>query len=342
MPGSDGVANVQQPSHVMVVHGLGPGHAVTTSSTPARNRLTPGSLPRAMLTLMACSECGADRGHLFGCTQSSIQLRTPEAPTLADRIKEDEAALTAPSAFEQYRLFAFPLVFVFMWLLSDTGFGRFVLRTFFGMWLHELGHASASWLTGRWALPLPWFTFSFDRQVLVSVLMFGGAVALIRFGRNRQSPTTIALGVAWFLATLAGHLAPTSFQQPFFIFGGEAGAMTFGVLVACGFLVRSPLKLFQGGLRWGWLVIGSASWADAMRLWWTCRTDDSAIPFGLEDGSPSDATRLVDEFGWDQWQMVDRFVLVGEVTLGLALVAFVAALVRERLTPPTPASRPAS
>lgn len=295
-----------------------------------------------MLSLMACSECGADKGHLFGCSRSSIQIRTPEAPTLADRIAEDEAALTASSAFEQYRLFAFPFAFVFMWLLSDTGFGRFVLRTFFGMWLHELGHASASWLTGRWALPLPWVTFSFDRQVLVSVFMFGGALALVTFGRKRRSPTTIAVGAVWFLATLGCHLAPNSFQQPFFVFGGEAGAMTFGTLMACGFLVRSPLKVFQGGLRWGWLVIGSASWADAMHLWWTCRTDDSAIPFGLEDGSPSDATRLVDEFGWDQWQMVDRFVLVGEVTLALALVAFVAALVRERLSPPTPASRPAS
>lgn len=326
----------------MVVHGFGPGHAVITSRHPTRNRLTPATLPRAMMALMACSECGADKGHLFGCTQSSIRIRTTEAPTLADRIAEDEAALTAPSAFEQYRLFAFPFAFGFMWLLSDTGFGRFVLRTFFGMWLHELGHASASWLTGRWALPVPWFTFSFDRQLPVSLLMFGGALALMNFGRKRESPTTIALGAVWFITTLACHLAPNSFQQPFFIFGGEAGAMTFGALMACGFLVRSPLRVFQGGLRWGWLVIGTASWADAMRVWWTCRTDFAEIPFGVEDGSPSDASRLVDEFGWDAQVMVRRFVLVGVVTLVMALVAFVAALVRERLTQPKSASRPAS
>lgn len=123
----------------MVVHGFGPGHAVMTSNNPSRNRLTPDSLPRAMLLLMACSECGADRGHLFGCTQSSIQIRTPEAPTLGERIAQDEAAAVAPSAFEQYRLFAFPLAFVVMWLFSASDFGRFILRTFFGMWLHELG-----------------------------------------------------------------------------------------------------------------------------------------------------------------------------------------------------------
>ena len=290
---------------------------------------------------MACAECGANSGHLMGCSKSSIQFR-PAEPTLAERIARDDAAETAPSAFEQYRLFAFPALYIVMWLVSDTGFGRFVLRTFFGMWLHELGHASASWLTGRWALPLPWITFSFDRNIVVSVAMFGGAAALIRLGRQRDSVTTMALGGALLIGTLLGHLAPASFQQPFFTFGGEAGAMVFGALMSCGFLVRSPLRVFQGGLRWGWLVIGSASWADATRVWWTCRTDFAAIPFGLEDSMPSDASRLVDEFGWDSLTMVRRFLLVAAVSLGAAALAFVAALIRERVTRPRSASRPAS
>lgn len=290
---------------------------------------------------MVCEECGAKNGHLMGCSRSSIQVRSTE-PTLAERIAEDDAAETGPSAFEQYRLFAFPALYVVMWLLSDTGFGRFVLRTFFGMWLHELGHASAAWLTGRWALPLPWVTFSFDRNFVVSVLMFGGAAALIRFGKQRDSVTTMALGGVLALATLLGHLAPTSFQEPFFTFGGEAGAMVFGALMSCGFLVRSPLRLFQGGLRWGWLVIGTASWADATRVWWDSKTDFAVIPFGVEDGMPSDASRLVDEFGWDSLAMVRRFLLVALVSLVFAMVAFVAALLRERFTRPRSASRPAS
>ena len=290
---------------------------------------------------MVCAECGAKNGHLMGCSQSSIQVRSTE-PTLAERIAEDDAAETAPSAFEQYRLFAFPALYVVMWLLSDTGFGRFVLRTFFGMWLHELGHASAAWLTGRWALPLPWVTFSFDRNFVVSLLMFGGAAALIRFGKQRDSVTTMALGGVLAFATLLGHLAPTSFQEPFFTFGGEAGAMVFGALLSCGFLVRSPLRLFQGGLRWGWLVIGSASWADATRVWWDSKTDFAVIPFGVEDGMPSDASRLVDEFGWDALAMVRRFLFVALVSLVFALLAFVAALLRERFTRPRSASRPAS
>lgn len=282
---------------------------------------------------MTCSECGAERGHLFGCSQSSVKLDAPvEVAALIDPVAEEAAVASAPSAWEQHRLLAFPLVFGLMWVLSATGLGRFVLRTFFGMWLHELGHAAGAWLTGRWALPVPWFTFSFDRSVIVSVLMFGGGAALARFGWRRGSRATVGLGSVWLVGTLAGHLAPTSVQEPLFTFAGDAGAMVFGALVSCGFLVRSRLRLFQGGLRWGWLVIGAASWADAFRVWWASRTDFDAIPFGTEDGWPSDPSRLVDEFGWDTRAMVHRFLAVGLVSLALASAAFVAAVVREQLS----------
>ncbi|MBL8918389.1 MAG: hypothetical protein JNJ54_05980 [Myxococcaceae bacterium] len=254
-----------------------------------------------------------------------------EAP-VASPVAGDEAVASTPSAWEQYRLFAFPAVFGLMWLVSATGLGSFILRTFFGMWLHELGHATAAWLTGRWALPVPWFTFSFGRSLIVSALMFGGGAALARFGWQRRSQTTMGLGAVWLMASLVGHLAPTSFQEPFFTFAGDAGAMVFGALVSCGFLVRSPLRIFQGGLRWGWLVIGAASWADAFRVWWGSRTDADQIPFGIEDGWPSDPSRLVDEFGWDTRTMVQRFVAVGVLSLSGATAAFVSAVIREQLT----------
>jgi hypothetical protein len=286
---------------------------------------------------MACTECGANKGHLMGCSQASIQIRAT-APLLT----EPQTSPTTTSAFEKYRLFVFPAFYLAMWVLSDTGFGRFVLRTFFGMWLHEFGHAIAAWLTGRWALPMPWLTFSFDRNIVVSILMFGGAAALIRFGRQHASMTTMALGGVVLLATLLGHVVPSSFQEPFVTFGGSAGAMVLGALVSCGFLVRSQLRLFQGGLRWGWLMIGSASWVDATREWWECKTDFALIPFGTLDGRPTDASRLVDEFGWGAGAMVNRFLLVAVISFMLAMSAFAAASLRERLTPPRSASRPAS
>lgn len=274
--------------------------------------------------MSVCSECGAKRGHLFGCSASAIKIQptTPLEPT---------AETEAPTHFEQYRLLALPAMYAGMWWFSSTTIGPFFLRTFFGMWLHEMGHAAAAWVTGRWALPLPWVTFSFDRNIVVSLLVFGGAGSLIHFGR-RGSRVLLGLGVTLLAVAVAGHLAPESVQEPFFTFGGEAGAMIFGALLSCAFLVDSPLRPFRGGLRWGWLVIGAASWADAMRVWWACRQDFANVPFGLEDGMPSDASRLVDEFGWDTRTMVNRFVLVGCVSLTGVAVAWLVALRRQRQT----------
>lgn len=286
-----------------------------------------------MVFSMSCQECGAARGHLLGCSLVSSAFR-PTEPTLAERVEEDDRTSREdlPSDFERYRLLAFPLVYLGLWIVSAVPAVQGLLRIFFGMWLHELGHASAAWLTGRWALPLPWFTFSFSRSWLVTALLVLAVAALVRFGLRRPSRLSLGLGVALGLATLVGHLLPTAWQEPFFTFGGEAGAMVFGALLSCGYLVRSHLRPFQGGLRFGWLVIGAASWVDATRLWWTCWKNPDEIPFGLEDGHPSDATVLVDTWNWDADAMVRRFLFVAFLSLGLALVAFAAAIVREALT----------
>lgn len=286
---------------------------------------------------MTCDECGANGGHLLGCSRS--EYSKPVEPVLAALVAQDEAAEQTAEASEHRRLIAFPLAYLLMWLVSATSVGRIVLRTFFGMWLHELGHASAAWLTGRCALPLPWITFSFDRSWLVSLLLVGGSIALARFGWVRRSWATVGLSATLLVATLVGHLLPASAQRTFDVFGGEAGAMVYGALLSCGFLVRSRLRPFRGGLRWGWLVIGAASWADATRVWWTAKTDFDAIPFGEEDGLRSDASRLVDEHGWDAGVMVKRFLFVALVTLIAAALAWVAAIVRERLAERNVAAR---
>jgi len=41
---------------------------------------------------------------------------------------------------------AVPCALLFSFVLAHTGPGRFFMRTFAGMWLHELGHAVTAWL----------------------------------------------------------------------------------------------------------------------------------------------------------------------------------------------------
>jgi hypothetical protein len=243
----------------------------------------------------------------------------------------------ARDGFERWRLWAFPVAFAILWLLSGTRLGG-LLRVFFGMWLHELGHALMAWGCGRWAVPLPWVTVAFERSWLVSLVVFGGALTLAVWSARRARLGLAVVAGVVLVAAAVGHLLSPRAQQAVFAFGGDAGAMVLGAALACGFLVRASHPLFREGLRLGWLVIGSASWADATRTWWTARWDVAEIPFGVESfgfggdggGMPSDASRLVDECGWDAHVMVTRFLVVAGLSLLGCAVAFVAALRRER------------
>ena len=53
-------------------------------------------------------------------------------------------------------------------------------------------------------------------------------------------------------------------------------------------------------LRWGFLVIGAAAFADAYEQWWAARTDPDRIPFGMNEGAGlSDPSVLSDRYGWN-------------------------------------------
>ncbi len=55
--------------------------------------------------------------------------------------------------------------------------------------------------------------------------------------------------------------------------------------------------------------------------WWASRRDKGRIHFGEMEGTGlSDATKLVDDFGWTVDQLVNRHVTVGVLCL-LALIA---------------------
>lgn len=280
---------------------------------------TSGRLPGVF-----CPECGAHRGHLLGCSRESPALRLEPA-----RLPEVPVA-TAPEPSERRRLLAFPFAWGLAWALVSTDFGAFLGRTFAGMWLHELGHASAAWLSGHWALPLPWFTFHFGRSVLMSAAVFGLAFWLVVRGRRRAVPSLVWAGGALAVVALLAHALKPTAQEQFFTFAGEAGAMVFGAGLATTFVFPPTVKALKGGLRWGWLALGTVAWADATHLWWLSRRDPANLPFGLEGGTTSDATKLVDQFHWDEAAMIARYLWLAGVCLFGALLVWGRALSRTR------------
>ena len=247
------------------------------------------------------------------------------ARSAAAQFARDSALLEARSELQLAR-FAVPAALLTALVLAQTDMGGFLLRTFFGMWLHELGHAVAAWLCGYPAFPGPWFTSVGEERSFVFALAIsaGLAYAVYRAWKDEQHVWT---GLA--IAALVLQLALTVVLSPakahvLITFCGDAGSLVFGAALMAAFFVPPGHKLHRDWLRWGFLVIGAASFADTFPGWWAARHDPGVIVFGeIEGRADTDPTVLVDS-GWTVAQMVSRYVGIGV----LSLVALAAAQVR--------------
>lgn len=269
-----------------------------------------------------CPSCGADRGHLLGCEHGTISL-SPVAPTAP--LGEDLGPDTTRA-----RAWGVPVALAVMGLLALTGPGGFLVRVFFGMWLHELGHALASWVCGVVAVPLPWVTMGGQgRSPIFVVLLLGGLGALGWRWWQAGKRQLVAVPAVLAGLLLLGVLVPFRHATTFIVFAGDGGALVLGtLLMLSAMLLPDRARLARGGLRWGFLVIGAGAFMDALLTWVRAWRDWAELPFGRsESGGLSDALRLVDVSGWSEAGLVRSYL-----ALGLACLAVLAAVTVRRLT----------
>jgi hypothetical protein len=247
----------------------------------------------------------------------------PHAPAMsaAAQLARDNALLEARSELRLAR-FAVPAALLTALALARTDMGGFFLRTFFGMWLHELGHAVAAWLCGFPAVPGPWFTsVGGERSFLFALAITGGlAWALWRtWTDHRRVLSGLVLAVLVLQLGLTLVLSPAK-AETLISFCGDAGSLVFGSALMATFFVPPGHKLHRDWLRWGFLVIGAASFADTFPDWWTARHEPSIIAFGeIEGRGDTDPSSLL-QAGWTVDQMVSRYVGIGVLSL-IALAA---------------------
>jgi hypothetical protein len=211
-----------------------------------------------------------------------------------------------------------PVALGVMGLLVLTGPGAFLLRVMFGMWLHEFGHAIASWMCGVVAVPLPWLTMGGQgRSLVLIVAVFAGLGVLGWRLWQADARPLVALPVAVAGLFLVGVLVPFRHATTFIVFSGDGGALVLGTVLMLGtMLLPDSSRFARGGLRWGYLVIGAGAFVDAFSTWFRAWRDVAELPFGRsETAGLSDATRLVDVSGWSEQSLVRSY-------LGLAVACF--------------------
>lgn len=295
-----------------------------------------------MKGVLVCPRCAAPRVEAPDCPRCGILYARAAPPPASEPAPAWQFAPAADgwspavdqARFEwRVRLWALPSALALAFLFTSTGPGGFLVRLLSGMWLHELGHAWAAWLCGRFAIPLPWVTFIGESRsagvLLVMVALWGG-LAVAAWKRERMNAAAVCGTLA--LAHLAGpFLIPAGAMEPFITFAGDGGALVFATALMATLYAEEGSRLHDGALRWGLLALGAMGFADVFRTWWRARTDWSAIPFGRIEGvGLSDPSKLVDAYGWSERGMIHAYLLLGGVCLGVLAVLYVAGLRRAR------------
>jgi hypothetical protein len=274
-----------------------------------------------------CLKCGIVFSRYHAAQENAVDQANPHAtmavsapPALSEPATtvSDAVGRTDARTEFKYRIFALPLALLLARLVAGTPLR--MAAAMLAMVLHESGHAITAWLTGRWALPLPWVTpHGQERSWLIVLLvtaaiLFGGFLAW----KTERWRWVLAAGAVLVLQLIVLTLP----AEAMIIFFGDGGALVLATLLMATFYAPRESRLYKSwGLRWGFLVIGALSFMHVFLMW---RGPLEDLPFGeIEGVNLSDPSLLTEMYGWTVLQMVDRYVRLGTICLVALLAVYV-------------------
>lgn len=274
-----------------------------------------------------CLKCGIIFSRYKAALESAANQVNPDVAVFVSApAVPAEPAFSANDALSRadartelkYRIFALPLALLLARLVAGTPLR--LAAAMLAMVLHESGHAITAWLTGRWAVPLPWVTPHGQERswgivlLVTAVILFGGFLGW----KAERWGWVLAAGAVLLLQLIALTLP----AEATIIFFGDGGALVLATLLMATFYAPRESRLYKSwGLRWGLLVIGALSLMHVF-LMWTGPLEN--LPFGeIEGVNLSDPSLLTEMYGWTVLQMVDRYVRLGTVCLAALLALYV-------------------
>ncbi len=209
-----------------------------------------------------------------------------------------------------------PLLLAGMGLVNLTPLGFFLKG--FHVWMHEFGHSTAAWLTGRRATPLPfgwtpiepeYSPFVYFGLLLLFVILF-----LAGWKERKIWPmiAAVLLGVLQYYMTwrMPGHR-----QEFYWTFGGVGGEFYLSALFMAFFFVQLPEKFRWGACRYVFFLIGATCFLNIVLFWDKVHNGLEEIPFGSmingEDDQGGDMNKLMDGYGWKKVQIRNTYQYLG-------------------------------
>ncbi len=286
-----------------------------------------------------CPRCGADyakaeqirrQGRAAAAPppaeEAAMQAAVPavivglEDTAVADPKLELKITMIAPPA-------ALALGVLFHYLMPGAQ------RIFFGMPVHELGHALTAWLCGFFAIPTLWKTLMWEERGFVAPLVLAGGIAYLMVRAWRaDKPLFVAFGAAVLLVQAVGTLGISERTAEMLVtFGGDGMGIVLAAALMGTFFFGKDTQLYKGWTRWGLLAIGAAAFSDMSATWLSAIRNRDAIPFGeIEGVGLSDPMKLIEDYGWPTQVLVRRYVTVAVGSMAALAALYLWAVLRAR------------
>ncbi|NJL01903.1 MAG: hypothetical protein HC838_05405 [Spirulinaceae cyanobacterium RM2_2_10] len=218
-------------------------------------------------------------------------------------------------------VFFFPGLMALAMLLKAWAVSSFLLRGI-DVWLHEFGHATIAWLSGRKAIPLPlgWTSIEVERSLFVYFGLLALFGLLFWAGRREQRrwPMVLAIAFALLQFVMTWLLSADTFEMLTY-FGGIGGEFYLSTLLIVSFYFPMPDY-------WQWSFWRyPAALAAAFTFWGNCwqwrqiRRGLDEIPWGSlwggRDHAGGDMNMLSNTFGWSDRQIIGSYNFLATLCL---------------------------
>jgi hypothetical protein len=236
--------------------------------------------------------------------------------------------------FHDWRVNTFvPPLLLALVLLVNLSPLKFLL-TGFHVWMHEFGHATAAWLCGFRATPLPfgwtpvepvYSPFVYWGVLLLFAILFAAGVK-----ERKVWPMIAALALAGLQYYMTWKMPEHRQEFWWSAFGGVGGEFYLSTLFMMFFWVQLPEKFKWGACRYVFFLIGATAFLNIWLRWRDVYTGLEEIPFGSmingEDDQGGDMNKLMDGYGWKKFDIRRNYLLLGYgcwTALGLMWLLFV-------------------
>jgi len=343
-------------AHCRELLGLQPGHsaeelekAFLQSNFALIKGTGTGALPESVAAQKEQLRRAHDTlaAHLRSAPAKEKAETLPSVARSAEPVRRSAGTPTpppvAPPRSEELALFAFdnwrvnvlvpPLLLGLVWLVNLSPLG-FLLRGF-QVWVHEFGHATAAWMTGRRALPLPfgWTPVEPDYSPFVyfGLLLLFGVLFVAGWEERKAWPMMTAAVLAVLQYYLTWRMPVRRQEFWWGAFGGVGGEFYLSTLFMMLFYVQMPEKFKWGACRYVFFLIGATAFLNIVVFWNKVYHGLEEIPFGSmingEDDAGGDMNKLMDAYGWTKAEIRRNYQQLGHgCWIGLGVVYAVFAL----------------